>query len=97
MLPLQLAEINLFYFEIFYYFISVDVMSQVIKKIFFMVLVYNNNLFSGNNQNYNNNLFSGNNQNVSWAANQHIRMISEDHVTLKTGVMMLNIQLWSQE
>ncbi len=24
--------------------------------------------------------------NVSWAANQHIRMISEDHMTLKTGV-----------
>ncbi len=23
-------------------------------------------------------------------------MISEDHVTLKTGVMMLKIQLWSQ-
>ncbi len=36
-------------------------------------------------------------RNVSWAANQHIRMISEDHVTLKTGVMMLKIQLWSQE
>ncbi len=32
-------------------------------------------------------------RNVSWAANQHIRMISEDHVTLKTGVMMLKIQL----
>ncbi len=32
-------------------------------------------------------------RNVSWAANHHIRMISEDHVTLKTGVMMLNIQL----
>ncbi len=29
----------------------------------------------------------------SWAANQHIIMISEDHVTLKTGVMMLKIQL----
>ncbi len=29
--------------------------------------------------------------------NQHIRMISEDHVTLKTGVMMLKIQLWSQK
>ncbi len=27
------------------------------------------------------------------AENQHIRMISEDHVTLKTGVMMLKIQL----
>ncbi len=26
-------------------------------------------------------------------ANQYIRMISEDHVTLKTGVMMLKIQL----
>ncbi len=25
--------------------------------------------------------------------NQHIIMISEDHVTLKTGVMMLKIQL----
>jgi len=32
-------------------------------------------------------------RNVSWAANHHIRMISEDHVTLKTGVMMLKIQL----
>ncbi len=30
-------------------------------------------------------------------ANQHIRMISEDHVTLKTGVMMMKIQLWSQQ
>ncbi len=28
----------------------------------------------------------------SWAANQHIIMISEDHVTLKTAVMMLKIQ-----
>ncbi len=27
------------------------------------------------------------------AANQHISRISEDHVTLKTGVMMLKIQL----
>ncbi len=35
--------------------------------------------------------------NVSWAVNQHIRMISEDHVTLNTGVMMLKIQLWSQK
>ncbi len=35
--------------------------------------------------------------NVSWAANHHIRVISEDHVTLKTGGMMLKIQLWSQE
>ncbi len=32
-------------------------------------------------------------RNVSWAANQYIIMISEDHVTLKTGVMMLKIQL----
>ncbi len=32
-------------------------------------------------------------RNVSWAANQHISMISEDHVTLKTAVMMLKIQL----
>jgi len=30
---------------------------------------------------------------VTWAVNQYIRMISEDHVTLKTGVMMLKIQL----
>ncbi len=36
-------------------------------------------------------------RNVSWAANQHIRMISEDHVTLKTGVIILKIQLWSQK
>ncbi len=28
-----------------------------------------------------------------WAANQYIRLISEDHVTLKAGVMMLKIQL----
>ncbi len=28
-----------------------------------------------------------------WAANQNIRMISEDHVTLNTGVIMLIIQL----
>ncbi len=28
-----------------------------------------------------------------WAANQYIIMISEDHVTLKTGEMMLKIQL----
>ncbi len=32
-------------------------------------------------------------RNVSGAANQYIRMISEDHVTLKTGVMMLKKQL----
>ncbi len=31
--------------------------------------------------------------NVSWASKQHIRMISEDHVTLKTGVMIQKIQL----
>ncbi len=31
--------------------------------------------------------------NVSGAVNQCIIMISEDHVTLKTGVMMLKIQL----
>ena len=30
-------------------------------------------------------------------AKQHIRMISEDHVTLKTGVMMLKIQLHTTE
>ncbi len=27
----------------------------------------------------------------------HIIMISEDHVTLKTGVMMVKIQIWSQK
>ncbi len=31
---------------------------------------------------------------VSLALHQHIRMISEDHVTLKTGGMMLKIQLY---
>ncbi len=31
------------------------------------------------------------------ASNQHIIMISEDHVTLKTGVMMLKIHLCSQK
>ncbi len=35
----------------------------------------------------------GNNQKYLWAANQYIILISEDHVTLKTGVMMLKIQL----
>ncbi len=34
---------------------------------------------------------------ISWTANQHIIMISEDHVTLMTGVMMLKTQLWSQK
>ncbi len=33
-------------------------------------------------------------RNVSRAANQHIRIISEDHVTLKTGVMMLLLATW---
>ncbi len=28
---------------------------------------------------------------------EYIIMISEDHVTLNTGVMMLKIQLWSQK
>jgi len=32
-------------------------------------------------------------RNVYLAANKHIIMISEDHVTLKTGGMMLKIQL----
>ncbi len=32
-------------------------------------------------------------RNVSWASIQYIIMISEDHVTLKTGLMMLEIQL----
>ncbi len=32
-------------------------------------------------------------RNVPSAANQYIKMISEDHVTPKTGVMMLKIQL----
>ncbi len=32
-------------------------------------------------------------RNVSWASIQYIIMISEDHVTLKTGGMMLEIQL----
>ncbi len=27
-------------------------------------------------------------RNVSWAANHYIRMISEDHVTLKTGIQL---------
>ncbi len=34
-----------------------------------------------------------NNQKCFLIINQHIIMISEDHVTLKTGVMMLKIQL----
>ncbi len=38
-------------------------------------------------------VFNTDKRNVSWA----IRMISEDHVTLKTGVMMLKILIWSQE
>ncbi len=34
-----------------------------------------------------------NNQKCFLSINQHIIMISEDHVTLKTAVMMLKIQL----
>ncbi len=34
-----------------------------------------------------------NNEKYLLIINQHIRMISEDHVTLKTEVMMLKIQL----
>ncbi len=33
-------------------------------------------------------------RNVTLAANQYNRMISEDHVTLKTGAMMLKIQYY---
>ncbi len=36
-------------------------------------------------------------RNVYWAESLHIRMISEDHVTLKTGVMMMKIQLCRTE
>ncbi len=36
-------------------------------------------------------------RNVTWAANQHIQMISEDHETLKTGVMMLRKNLHENE
>ncbi len=32
--------------------------------------------------------------NVSWAASQHIKIISEGHLTLKTGVMKLKIKLY---
>ncbi len=32
-------------------------------------------------------------RNVSWVANQHIRMILKDHVTLKTEVKMLKTQI----
>ncbi len=35
--------------------------------------------------------------NVYWTANPHIRLISEDHVTLKMGVMMLKIQFYNQK
>ncbi len=38
-------------------------------------------------------LYSAVFKNAYRAANQHIIMISEDHVTLKTAVMMLKIQL----
>ncbi len=34
---------------------------------------------------------------ISMFLEQHIIMISEDHVTLKTGVMMLKIQILSQK
>ncbi len=36
------------------------------------------------------NCFKRNLKNFCWAANHHIIMISEDHVTLNTGVMMLS-------
>jgi len=32
-------------------------------------------------------------RNVSWAANQHIRLISKNRVTLKTVIMVLKIKL----
>ncbi len=32
-----------------------------------------------------------------WAAYQHIKLISKDHVTLKTGVMKLKIKLYITE
>ncbi len=38
-----------------------------------------------------------NNQKCFLSRNQYIIMISEDHVTLKTGVMMMKIQIWSQK
>ncbi len=38
-----------------------------------------------------------NNTNIYWAANQHIIMISEDHVMLKTGGMMLKVLLFITE
>ncbi len=52
--------------------------------------------------NIDNNNNNNNNKNVSWTDNlilqkKHIIMISEDHVTLKTAVMMLKIQIWSQK
>ncbi len=56
----------------------------VYTKIFSRTIVFNNNCLIII-------------RNVSWAANHHIRMISEDHVTLKTGVMIQKIQLWSQK
>ncbi len=38
-----------------------------------------------------------NNQKCFLIINQNIILISEDHVTLKTGAMMLKIKFWSQE
>ncbi len=34
---------------------------------------------------------------IYFTLNLHIIMISEDHVTLNTGVMMMKIQIWSHE
>ncbi len=42
-------------------------------------------------------IFNIDNTEMFLSRKQHIKMISEDHVTLKTGVMMLKIQIWSQK
>ncbi len=65
------------------------------KRIFYSSKNPEQNAFHKNMKQHN--YFNIDNQKYLLSSNLHIIMISEDHVTLKTGVMMLKIQLWSQE
>ncbi len=59
---------------------------QIILKSFFYKSVFNIDDDDNNNNN-------NNNHKCFLSSKYHIIMISEDHVTLKTAVMMLKIQL----
>ncbi len=74
------------------------------KKLIFWTFYLSNNTKNKNNNYYHfhknsTSVFNiDNNSKCFWAANQYIRMISESHLTLKTGVMTAeNPALPSQE